>query len=569
MSSLFTPAVLQRPNKISTGPILDMDAVEALKERSFPLWVTNSNIVVDNNPISFFDHKYLIPIYKDESPYIVIMKAAQMGATVWLQLRLLWHCTYKPIKASMYFPTKDSVEKMTKDRLNPLIYSNPSLCKLIDPRQDAVGLKRLVNGSSLYMNYLGGHVSKDSTPFDVIAIDEVRLVDPKDVDQVFERLSHSRHKIRYLASTAGYPGTDIDLRFGKTDQHFFHTKCGCPDGIRLAHEFPNCVAERSDGRIYLECPKCKTIIKDPQEGRFIPWKKDNSIRGYHIHQLLSKFITLEDIWLSYKTTTNIKEFYNAKLGLPYVEEDDYGVKDEDLAKCVRTDINWEDKDGDLGMGVDQMKGLNVVVIAKRYGNKKRIVHLEWIEEDNPFPRLYQLMAEYNIKLCVLDAMPNANEALQFAKSFPNKVYLAYYHENVKDMVKWEDKRTPKIKKNKKYNTPDTRFQYKALIQRYQSLDWTYQQFQRGLVEIPDPRKPISDVTNSETGKKEKTLLCEQVYFSHLKCQVREREVSDEKTHEYKIRWVDTKGIDPHFAHATNYCFLCVEKIRPQFRYEFF
>ena len=82
-------------------------------------------------------------------------------------------------------------------------------------------------------------------------------------------------------------------------------------------------------------------------------------------------------------------------------------------------------------------------------NKRRIIHVEIVDNQaeqykvdgqviTPFKRLYSLMNEYDVDLCVLDALPNANEAKDFARAFPGRVFLSYYKDS-QDMVKWSDK----------------------------------------------------------------------------------------------------------------------------------
>ena len=38
------------------------------------------------------------------------------------------------------------------------------------------------------------------------------------------------------------------------------------------------------------------------------------------------------------TTDNPKEFWNATLGKPYVDEDNIGVTDDELSGCINTDV---------------------------------------------------------------------------------------------------------------------------------------------------------------------------------------------------------------------------------------
>lgn len=542
---------------------LNTELLNSMKMESFALWSMYSNIKIDNKRITFHDHKYLIPIYQSLAREIAVMKAAQLGLTVWLILRLLWHCKKDDVNTGLYFPTKEGVEGISKTRITPLLQENPELVGYSN-KDDTMRIKKIGN-SYLHLSYLGGSVTKDSTPLDILAFDEVRLVDEMDVDQTLERVSHSTHKNKYFASTAGYPEMDIHRRFLNSNQMWFHTDCRCSDGIRLADTWPDCVAERNDGRLYLECPKCKTIIKDPAEGRFIADNPKSEVDGFHIHQMLSKYISLEEIWRSYNETTNVKEFYNSKLGLPWIDKENIPITQEILHKCVDTSAKWDDIGEGMAMGVDQMKGLNVVVIAKRVGKKKQIVHLEWIEDTSPFDRLYVLMEKYNIKSCCIDATPNANEAYQFAKTFQPKAYLVTYVDS-REMVQWMDRKTnKKMKQQQRHYSDDTKFQYKCLLDRYQSLDFTFKQFEYGKVIIPDPREKVASIRNKQTGKPEPRLICEDIYFKHMKSVCREQVEQNKNIGKFKMQWKHL-GIDPHFAHATNYAFFALERMKSNFSF---
>ena len=136
------------------------------------------------------------------------------------------------------------------------------------------------------------------------------------------------------------------------------------------------------------------------------------------------------------------------------------------------------------------------------------------------------------------------------------------------MVQWADSHmNKKLKKVKRYYSADTAHRYKCLLDRYQSIDFTLKQFEKGLVEMPDPRRLIQEVTDRKTGRKEPTMICQSTYFTHLKAIVREQIIKNEDTGEYRMQWKQL-GIDPHFVHATNYCFFALEKIRNSFNFTF-
>ncbi len=567
-----TSPLIHVPKKIIKPEDITLNDLEALSKDSFALWALTSGVKVDSNDVDFNNHRYLLPIYMDDSREIVWQKAAQLGATVYMLLRILWWLeSHQGRKAGLYFPTKEGVENLSKDRLTPLINSCASLAKIIDPN-DKLGLRK-VGSASFYLYHLGGVASKDSVPLDYIAFDEVRLCSEKDIDQALERISHSPYKNKVFMSTAGIPDTDINRRFQLGTQHIWMSKCGCPDGCDLARTFPDCVVAddpRRNNVPYLRCPKCKWEIKDPQNGRYVRHNPGAAYHSYHVSQLASKYITLQEVWDMWKRTTNLEEFYNAKLGLPYVDEANRGVTREQCESSVREDLRWGRDVGHhnhCAMGIDQGAGYCFVVIADMHDSKKRIRHVELIEQNNPiyweagkkvspYKRCGELMNEFNVKVCVTDAMPNVNDALQFAREFPRRVFLAYYSQESKDIVQWGDK--IKHKQTVVKAGPLLKFKHTCILSRFTSLGVSLGAW-AGDVILPPPGKLMQMAADESTGQLTPQQPAYRL-FDHLCRLIKRYRVTNEETGIGKHEWIYSGG-DPHLAHAWNYCNMALERLR--------
>lgn len=564
------------------------DDLRYLGNDSFIMWALTSGAKVDNNDIDFDKHRYLIPIYMDDSKKIVWQKAAQMGATVYMLLRALWWLEKHPgRKAGLYFPTKDGVENLSKDRLTPLIDSAPSI-KSITTEGDKLGLRR-VGTSSFYLYHLGGVASKDSVPLDFISFDEVRLCEPKDIRQALYRISHSMgHGYGYqtFMSTCGLPEIDINRYFNGGTQHVWMSKCGCEDGCDLARTFPACVITDDPyrpGELYLRCPACCYEIKDPQNGRYVPMNPGADYNSYHVSQLVSKFRPLKDIWAEYLETVNMEEFYNAALGIPFIDAANRGVTPAMLKEAIDPELRWmKDEIATKGrnamprtaMGVDQGGAYNMVVIAdiNADGTKKRIRHVEIIEMHNPdyyenneqvspFNRLYKLMDEFNVGICVVDMMPNYNEALKFAQSFPGRVFLARYQREGTEVVQWGDR--GKTKETVRKAGPLLKFKYQCALGRFPSLSFALGEWREGNVSIP-PLDGLRQMARSEEQDSRNQLLPEapaRRLFSHLPRLIKRwKEVGEAAEGKGRWEWIYAGG-DPHLAHAWNYCNVALERLR--------
>lgn len=704
------------------------DQVYALQEKNFALWVISSGLKVDHHPFDFDNHKYMIPLYMDQSKELILMKSAQMGATIYELCELLHFTLFnEAVKACLFFPTGDGVIKLSRDRMTPLIASNRQLAEAVEDT-DTLGYKRIGANSALYLQHLGGIASKDSTPFDMISFDEVRLLNPADIDQARERVSHSSHKKVRMVSTAGLPNclsgdtkiqcrhketkrkynlsfielnnyyciddyevlsvkygkpyyakingiikrgyrkvvnvcfeggnnvictsdhrfytptdstlknvkylsdinftsikdcwnedlkvtkivgknlisthingfdsfedtevydievegtpwfvlengclvhnSDIHRQFLRGTQNYWYSFCGCAQGCILSDVFPECIVERK-GETYYRCPRCGYRILDPQNGQYISHNPGAPVQSYHISQMLSHFISPAEILEAYRTTQNIKEFFNAKLGKPYVDEKNIPVTQDDLDSSVNTDCSWGPDKGQIAMGIDQMGGNNYVVIVKRLPNgKKRIIHLEIIDRNNsiyfkdgepekgqPFKRCYDLMKEYKVDMCICDALPNYNDAKDLAQAFPRKVFLAQYMEGQKDIVQWGDRAA--FKQQVKKGSHKIKFKQTVVLSRYLSIEFAMKEVSGGAYEWPHPRALVQIARNEDTGKFGPQFLMEEVFYTHMKSIVKQKEITNDETGQFKMLWVNL-GLDPHMVHSLNYCNIAVERLR--------
>lgn len=570
--------------------------IRGLATKSFPLWVLTEGLGIDGHKVEFDKHRYLLPIYMDDSKKIVWQKAAQLGATVYVLLRLMYYCKNYQLNAGLYFPTDDGVQALSKTRLQPLFDENPNVFGNLKALKrkvvDTASLKQIPNihgsVSNLYMLYLGGKASKDSVPLDIIAFDEVRLVSQKDIDQAQERISHSSHKVQLYTSTCGAIGDDINTRFMGGSQHVFSVKCNCSEPLCLAEAFPECIVEHK-GEFYYRCPKCKYRIWDNQNGSYIARNPNADYNSYHVSQLNSKFISPKEIWQMYKTTTNIMEFYNAKLGLPYWSEDAAGCSQDHLNACRNIDLKWAyemsrkdlKSNGPIAMGVDQhSENLYIVIGRKNRDGFKEIIHFEIIDAANkdyfdtmgkpvnPFEHLKKLIYDFGVSIAVVDAQPNSNDVKALCREFPGRVFEAYYHDSVGvDMVQWMDKAVYKatIRKGSK----EIKNKWAVKLNKFHTLDYLFKCIRDRQIQWPEPNKLVQTVKDFE-NRFNPEIIVETRMYKHLKALVKNKRVLDTQnkpgkfgnTGKARFEWIFSGGDrnDPHSAHALNYFNIACERI---------
>jgi hypothetical protein len=325
-----------------------------------------------------------------------------------------------------------------------------------------------------------------------------------------ERMAHSQYREVMQLSNPTLPDYGIDKAFQITDQRYWLLKCGkCGKYTSLVETFPDCLVEQK-GRVIRLCQNCRNCELNPSNGKWVarcPSIKDK--RGYHYSQLLSHFVDPADILQQFRTTNNLTDFYNLKIGIAYVEAENRLSQQEVLALCGSDGISGSDS-GPCFMGVDQGKDLHVNIGKKHPHKAGQVVHIgiykDWDEMD-------MLMNRFNVSRCVVDALPETRNARAFAERFKGKVFLNYYNEHQKGQYKWNEK------------------DLTVSCNRTESLDASHNEIMKGGIILP----------------KECEIVRE--FAAHLHNTARKLQ-EDEETG--SKRYVYVKLGPDHFRHAFNY-----------------
>ncbi len=312
------------------------------------------------------------------------------------------------------------------------------------------------------------------------------------------------------------PDYGIDAAFQETDQRYWLLKCDkCGEYTCLEDTFPDCLKTVGD-RVIRACQKCDAEL-DPSIGHWIAKKPGvTEKRGYHYSQLYSIYVDPGDILHQFRTTNNLTDFYNLKIGNAYVEAQNRLAVQEVLDLCRDEGIATKDE-GPCSMGVDQGKDLHVV-IGKPDVEGSQIVHIgiykDWEELD-------RLMKNFNIARCVVDALPETRNARAFAERFRGQVYLNYYNIHQKGSYAWNAK--------------------ELIVQcnRTESLDASHREIMERLITLPRECEVVREFAKHlhNTAKK-----------------LEENESTGDKRYIYVRLGAD------HFRHAFNYECMARQKI---------
>ena len=156
------------------------------------------------------------------------------------------------------------------------------------------------------------------------------------------------------------PDYGIDKAFQETDQRYWLLKCpACGHYTCLEDTFPECLKEVK-GRVIRACERCQSELNPSYRGVGSQAARITEKRGYHYSQLFTHYVDPGDILHQFRTTNNLQDFYNLKIGVAYVEAENRLSVEEVLALCGNEGIASSDP-GPCSMGVDQGKDLHVVI----------------------------------------------------------------------------------------------------------------------------------------------------------------------------------------------------------------
>ena len=540
-------------------------------------WVEGEHFTADREPVDFGVWRFLRPIYaavpQDLTDFDwVIKKSAQCGASIFAMLWALHTALKSRVQMAYFLPTARKAYEFSSNRFIRLARENKPIHALMgDP--DTPHERRVVDEGSasarrilhsiVYFTSLEGKVSTESSPLDALVFDEVQEMMLATIEKAEERLSASTLKAKLMVSTANYVGADIDYFFERSDQREFFSRCRCVDGTVLSEHWdprsgPLCI-DRGNGTTpsvpddyFYFCPRCRTIIADPQDGEYRPRNPGVRRVGWHFPQMLSPRQTPRSIFEKWVARVDVKNFYNRVLGLAFTDPNTQPITEALLAAAQNPDLHWgPPRRADVEavyMGVDQMQhNHHVVIKALTPDGKQRLLHLEVVQDSNPWRRTWELMSEFHVRYCAIEALPNTDPAYLFAREFPGRVFVVdHYHEHGDSILLWGDR--PQEKVTIRRSTDEFKTRYTAQVDQYKMMSAALGRWTRGEVETPDART-LTQRMRTDTGERS-VQICRDVFWTHLQRVALVTELPEGREDERKPRRAVKKiGIDPHFAFA--------------------
>lgn len=503
---------------------------------------------------------------------VVMMKCSQVGFTVLeLLAQVYMALKFMPAAVGFYLPDQNLARIKSSRRFVPLLRTIPSAYRLmVDPDSmsgragEGNVMIRNMSSSSFYFLWTSGKGATESVPLDLLAFDEVQEMQISDMEKVYERVSGSRIKFIMAGSTANWPDRDIHLLYQRGTMHQFWTRCpSCGDHFVMDAHFPDCIrycAETHDYRY--ACVKCGGWIDDTQDGEWRNqrgtwdperrrWLSDEGrvmAESVHFPQFLSPTITARNIIEAYRDADDMKNFFNRKLGKPYVDPKQTPITLDLLNECARLGMDagvmWKPTAQRTFMGIDNMGGLSCALILERMTDgRMALIHAEQIHGLNPWARLDELMVEYGVTVAVCEQLPNYDSAKQFANRHSGKVFLVAQYMNIDDdMLRWGD---AIVTRNDRRTAEEYRDRYTVTLDQYKMMSWAFGRIQKRMILFPDPQALVQSILVQ--GESHTVAVLKDVVFEHF---MKTALVTVTDPDEHKMRRKVVKiGIDPHFSYS--------------------
>lgn len=424
---------------------------------------------IKGNPLTFFSSKipqkhrpWQIDILNDKHPDKIVRKSRQLGLSEMAISEFVWFLDTHPNTKAMYtFPRKEQMEDFSNTRISPIFTESAYLQSRLDPKMNNVRLKKLVNGSVMFLRSAWGSALGEGADIDLLGLDEYdRMKDG--VELAFrESMKSSRFGLMRRWSTPTIPGRGIDLLFQKSDQRFYHHKCEkCntwqvlnieenivqvnPDGVDVVTE------QILDGTYIFICSKCQQALSRWGKGEYValyPSRKE--LRGYHISQLDAVWINADEIMRNQFQYKVKQLFYNYVIGIPYASEG-LMITEQDLLNCVgyQEPIGYRDYSvyKKIVVGIDWGYYNWMVVLGLTEEDQVHLLDVHWIEDNPNIPLecvnvFTAILKPFDPDVIIADNGFGADRNAYLIQQFPGKVYKCDWdtpRNNVPLVDSWSD-----------------------------------------------------------------------------------------------------------------------------------
>lgn len=517
-------------------------------------WANDLGLKVDGRDFDLEGREYIVQVIRDTSPKLIVKKAAQTAFTISFLVRSFHWVTQKEWHHLYLLPLKQGAIPFVQKRLDPMISGNPYLAAEFSAVDNRLH-KQTHKSISLLIRGVNVESEMQETPADVIVFDEYDRMRTDFLEDAKHRVDGSKIKRLTYLSTPTVPGhgLDADDEWWASDMHKWFVPCPhcsrfqtflLEENVKIGDDKYDCV---------LECSHCHKAISDevrPGLNKLGRWEATNLeglFRGYHINQLNSPTMRLEDIMESYfsgqKDAKKMKAFYNQSLGEPYASLGDQ-ISVQLLDSCKDSQHRMGGlPNGPVYIGIDVGHD-DMYVEADYIGrNGERLLYGLWHFKDTPGKTAWEYLEERVLSkistwMAVCDAHPDKRGAQALSLKYPGRFYMGL------------EKDRPDQEETAKFDKPERGEPSKVIIDRTLAFDSVIHQMSTGgYVLPPDARELGENLPRRDYNG----------FYSHLIQMVR---VEEENTKgQIVASWKKNKNPD-HWHHANMFAFVATMKTPP-------
>lgn len=468
----------------------DRRTIEAVAPR---LWLAQEHhVTTAGHSLSFEQCDWLIDLYRDESPKIIVRKASQICISEWMICEMFSRA--RAGHAGMYIlPTDVLRNTFVPRRIDKLLQrvafyrANYSLAR----KDSDMKSQKVFWGQD--WRFAGANAPDNFYEFPCSTLlfdeyDRCLLKAGGNLQLAYDRLGKAKLEDQriIIVGNPSRPGYGVDHEYEKSDKKRYLIKCESCNEYQPLNWFVNFVREDEDGWSLLSpgdhnidaaavCCKCERAINRLKSGEWVAEHLGRLVSGYHASKLFGdnrpglvmqlmfdKFIEAQG------DPTLLQIFYNNYLGEPFRAEGS-AITLDILASCV-ADYKIPKAATGAFAGADVGKHLHVQ-IDKIINGKPSLLFAGTVRN---YEELAQVSRRFGVVCGVIDALPEQHATPEFIRDNP-AWYQCFY--SLPDTAKVDidpDYKTQTLRTNRTASLDATLAWYmmkrEAIPRNWQALD---------------------------------------------------------------------------------------------------
>lgn len=419
-------------------------------------------------PYSFKGRPFLVDPHDCQASRVVVIKGSQTGFTELGINRALHSLLAQTRDVLTVLPQDEQIRTFVQGRVDGVLEESPTLAS-VPTAADNPKHKR-IGSANWYFRGSNSPQSLVEIPVSLLVLDEFDRLGPEAIPLARERLTGiAEHERRELdLSTPTHAGRGIDHEYAHSSGGKWLVPCVWCEEVQELQWLANIDPGEDPalvGEAKWKCAKCGRGWSEEHKRRSITlgsWVHENpthDVVGYRLSQLYAPTETAKSLVRSYWTAklspdpSQLRTFFNSKLATAWSDGTekltDAAINGARTAEPYRMRGGRESDRVLCSMGIDVGPSkIHVSVSEWEAGQKaiqrrRRVVALyvvtEWEDVDD-------LITRHGATCVVVDSLPETRNARELQDRFIDVVWLAKYHDTLKDVCTWngwgESDKTP-------------------------------------------------------------------------------------------------------------------------------